>query len=234
MEKALTPARNGRLETRGQGIVSDATCSGTLSQSKFRFGFSKFNCFGIKPFLIASSTLISPATPAADSRCPIFALTEPSINGCSGSRSFPYTSDIACNSIASPMFEPTACASTKSTSEASTFARLSASSMTRRCAGPFGIINPPLAPFWLIADPRMTPQILSPFACASLKRFRTTIPQPSPRTNPSADSSKALHFPVGDNIPRSTILLVHFSDSMAFTPPARAKSVSPSCNPAIA
>ena len=76
----------------------------------------------------------------------------------------------------------------------------SASVITSAWALSLGTVNPALVPSWLRADPRITPQIRSPSASASLSLFSTTIPQPSPRTKPLAEASKALHFPSGDNI----------------------------------
>ena len=47
-----------------------------------------------------------------------------------------------------------------------------ASSITRSCAGPLGTVGPALAPFWLTAAPRITAQIRSPSASASLEPFQ--------------------------------------------------------------
>ena len=71
----------------------------------------------------------------------------------------------------------------------------------------------------------------SPSASASLSRFKTTIPQPSPRTYPFAAASNVLHCPSGDNIaafPRSSESL---PDRIVCTPPARARAASPRCRP---
>ena len=106
--------------------------------------------------------------------------------------------------------------------------------MTCSCAEPLGTVNPALAPFWLTAEPAITPQIRSPSASASLNRFKITIPQPSPRTKPSAAESKVRHCPLRDSIPNSAINFVTAGESAACTPPAKAKSTSPRCRLATA
>ena len=83
--------------------------------------------------------------------------------------------------------------------------------------GPLGVVRPALAPFWLTADLRTTAQIRSPEASASASLFRTTTPHPSPRTNPSADSSKARHSPVADSSPTSFRNLVTEFERTVFT-----------------
>ena len=54
-----------------QGILADVTRSGSWSQSRLGLGLRKWRCCGITPRFITSTALISPASPAADSRCPI-------------------------------------------------------------------------------------------------------------------------------------------------------------------
>ena len=68
--------------------------------------------------------------------------------------------------------------------------------ITRSWAGPLGRSGR-CGPSWLTADPRITARTGSPSATASDSRFNRTTPQPSPRTKPSAASSKALHRPSG-------------------------------------
>ena len=106
--------------------------------------------------------------------------------------------------------------------------------MTRFCAGPLGTVSPVLVPSWFAADPSTTPQIRSPSAWASLSRFRTTIPHPSPRTKPLAEASKALHCPSGDSIPALARSSVSRPTKMAWTPPTRIMSASSRCSEAIA
>ncbi len=55
----------------------------------------------------------------------------------------------------------------------------------RRC-------QPTAATVLITAVPRMTATMLSPSRSASLSRFKTSSPQPSPRANPSAAASKDL------------------------------------------
>ena len=95
MENALIPARGGLSGARGQSTAFDVTRTGNSSQAMFGFGFSKLRCLGIIPCFIESITLIRPATPAADSRWPMFVLTVPRSSGRHGSRPFPYTAAAA-------------------------------------------------------------------------------------------------------------------------------------------
>ena len=105
-------------------------------------------------------------------------------------------------------------------------ARDSASSITRICAGPLGTVSPSPDPFWLTAEPLITPQMRSPSASASLRRFSITIPHPSPRTYPSAEASKGAHRPCDDSIVASCRNLAVAVESTAFAPPASAVSTS--------
>ena len=62
-----------------------------------------------------SSTIIAliiPAMPAADSRWPMFVLTDPRSSGGRVDRSRPSTAPSACTSIGSPSLVPVPCAST--------------------------------------------------------------------------------------------------------------------------
>ena len=99
--------------------------------------------------------------------------------------------------------------------------------MTCSCAGPSGTVSPTLAPTWLTAEPRTTPQMRSPSASAALSRFNTTTPQPSPRTNPLAPASKALQRPSGDNMPDTARCSNSRRSRTACAPPASAMSASP-------
>ncbi len=54
------------------------------------------------------------------------------------------------------------------------------------------------------------------------------MPQPSPRTKPSAAASKVRHRPVGESIPMRAKDIVVLAPSMRVTPPASARSHSPS------
>ena len=101
--------------------------------------------------------------------------------------------------------------------------------MTLCWAVPLGTVRPVLVPSWLSAEPRITPQIRSPSASASLSLFSTTIPQPSPRTKPLAEASKALHRPSGDNIRALARSSVSRPERIACTPPVKIISASPCC-----
>ena len=183
--KELTPARTGPGNadgSDGHGVASEVTSTGNRPQSSFGFGVSKCRCGGISPSRIASSTLITPASPAADSRWPMLVFTEPSSSGRSGSRPSPYTAAAACTSMGSPSSVPVPCASRYATSEAAIPARPSASRITRSCAGPFGTVSPALAPSWFTAEPSTVARIRSPSRSASTNRFNTSTPHPSPRT----------------------------------------------------
>ena len=87
--KPLTPALGGRPSASGQAVGSAVTLSGSRSQGISGFGVLKWRCLGMTPLFIASSTLMTPATPAADSRWPMFVFTEPIRSGRSGSRPRP-------------------------------------------------------------------------------------------------------------------------------------------------
>ena len=80
----------------------------------------------------------------------------------------------------------------------------------------------------------MTPHIRSPSASASLSRFSTRMPQPSPRTYPFAAASNVLHRPSGASIPAFARSSSSRPDRMAWTPPASARSASPRCSPVTA
>src|SRR5436190_18148758 len=94
--------------------------------------------------------------------------------------------------------------------------------MTNSCAGPLGTVRPLLRPSWLMALPRMTARTRSPSAWASLRRFRTIVPQPSPRAKPSASASKVLQRPDAASIPVLQSTTVVTADRMTLTPPATA------------
>ena len=108
---ALTAARGGRSASRGHAVGSAVTRTGSRSQSRFGLGSRKCRWRGITPRCMASTTLISPAIPAADSRWPTLVLTEPINSGHSAARPLPYTAAAACTSIVSPRSDPAPCAS---------------------------------------------------------------------------------------------------------------------------
>lgn len=81
----------------------------------------------------------------------------------------------------------------------------------------------------MTADPQITASTGSPSRSASARRFRTTKPQPSPRTYPSAAASKVLQRPAGDIIPDLEKAIGGNGESIRFTPPASARLDSPRC-----
>ena len=108
----LTPARRGRAP-RGQArpLRVDARpgsrprrCAGSASW--------KCRCGGMRSCCSDSTTLISPATPAAASRWPMLVLTEPISSGVVAARPAPSAPASACTSIGSPSDVPVPCAST--------------------------------------------------------------------------------------------------------------------------
>ncbi|SKU09410.1 Uncharacterised protein [Mycobacteroides abscessus subsp. abscessus] len=74
---------------------------------------------------------MTPAIPAAASRCPMFVFADPINSGSLVSRPMPYAAPAACASIGSPSDVPVPCASRYPTSLGATPARLSASAITR-------------------------------------------------------------------------------------------------------
>ena len=79
----------------------------------------------------------------------------------------------------------------------STPARASAARSRASCDRTFGVVSPVERPSWFIAEPRTTAQTSSPSRRASDSRFKTTNPQPSPRTNPFAAALEHPAPPVG-------------------------------------
>ena len=169
--------------------------------------------------------MISPAIPAAASRCPRFVFTEPTTSG--DDRPLPSTAPSALSSIGSPKDVPVPCASTYETSDGSTPARTTASRISASCAGPFGTVKPPLRPSWFTAVARITARTRSPSAKASDRRFRTTTPHPSLLTYPSADASKALHRPSRASIRALARTTFSSGKRRTFTPPTMATRLSP-------
>ena len=108
--KALTPARRG-LPLVSHGVASFTTCTGRVSHGMCGDGLLKCRVCGSISFCSESTTLMRPATPAADSRCPILVLAVPTSSGRFGSRPAPYAAAAACTSIGSPNGVPVPCAS---------------------------------------------------------------------------------------------------------------------------
>jgi hypothetical protein len=109
--KPDTPAR-ATPPFRGHGRGSVTTSSRQSSNLMCGFGALKCRLGGITPWRIASTTLSTPATPAAASRCPRFDLTDPRPSGDVAGRPWPRTAPSALASIGSPSRVPVPCAST--------------------------------------------------------------------------------------------------------------------------
>ena len=150
------------------------------------------------PCCIKRITLISPARPAAPSRCPIFDFTEPRRQTLDTSVLCENARFSAVNSTGSPNKVPVPCASMYPIELGSTSASLHASSRTATCAsalGAVGLLEPPL---WLVALPFTTAWMGSPSRSAASSGLRMSDTTPSPGTYPSARESNEWHCPVGD------------------------------------
>ncbi len=88
MPNAETPARRG-APVSGQGRVSVSSSTAPADQSTCGVGSSTWSVFGSTPCCMASTILITPATPAAACVCPMLDFTPPSQSGESASRSLP-------------------------------------------------------------------------------------------------------------------------------------------------
>ena len=84
----LMPAIRGR-PLRVHGMASSSTRTGSRSHGMCGEAFWKFRCFGSSSCSSDRMTLISPAIPAAASRCPMFVFTDPISSGRSASRPAP-------------------------------------------------------------------------------------------------------------------------------------------------
>ncbi|RGC64959.1 hypothetical protein C5N14_31075 [Micromonospora sp. MW-13] len=189
-----TAERRGR-STAGHGVVSVTSSTAPASQSTWGVGASTCRVGGTTPCRIASTILITPATPAAAWVCPRFDFTEPSSSGAESPRSCPYVASSACASIGSPSRVPVPCASTTSTPPAARPALASACWITRCWDGPLGALRPLDAPSWLTALPRTTARIGWPLRWASDSRSSSSTPTPSDQEVPSAAAANALHRP---------------------------------------
>ena len=141
-------ARPGRLTVGcGHGCSCCATRSCRSSKGICGFGHSKWRLAGIRRCRRHSAALISPAIPAAASRCPTLLLIEPITHRSPRRRACPYTAPRAAASMGSPTGVPVPCASTYCTEpggisasrKASTmhaFARLDSETRCRRCGHP--------------------------------------------------------------------------------------------------
>ena len=97
----VRPRRGGRRHLERQPLPVD-----------FRSRDPEMEVPGNHPRFMASTVLMTPATPAAASRWPMLVLTEPISRGRSASRPRLYAVPVACASIGSPTSVPVPCAST--------------------------------------------------------------------------------------------------------------------------
>src|SRR4051812_6510874 len=168
---------------------------------------------------------MSPATPAAASRCPTLVLTEPRAQLRRGAPSKARVR--ASTSMGTPRVVPVPCASTYPTLPGSTPATARDSEITRLWPSMLGAVKPTLIePSLLIADPRRTARMLSPSLQASANRLRTTTPTPLPPTVPRARTSNARQWPSGDRMPPSWKKYPDRCCALTVAPPARAMSHS--------
>ncbi|RPK64733.1 hypothetical protein EES44_14785 [Streptomyces sp. ADI96-15] len=233
MPKEETPARRGR-PVSGQAAGSWRRRTSPVSQSTWREGLPACRVRGSSPWLIAMTILMTPATPAAAWVWPMLDFTEPSSNGRSSGRSWPYVARRAWASMGSPRAVPVPCASTASTSAVVRPAVSRAWRMTRCWEGPLGAVSPLEAPSWLTADPRTTARTRWPLRRASESRSRTSMPTPSDQPTPSASSENALQRPSGDRPRWRENSMREVGVDITVTPPARASEHSPERRACIA
>jgi hypothetical protein len=196
----LTPARRGAPFT-GQGRSSALTKNGLSSSSHAGLARLKCSVGGISPCRRAWTALISPATPAAASRCPTFVFTEPRAQKARSRVAIRNALVSARTSMGSPTGVPVPCASTYVMVRGSTPARACASAITSAWPSRLGAVKPTRwAPSLLTAADRMTASTWSPFASASSRRFNATTPTPQPGTVPLASTSNARQWPSGDRM----------------------------------
>ena len=114
MPNELTPASTGPPGGPGRAHGPSPCWMRRFSSASGISGFGvwKFRLAGISRCQMARATLISPAMPAAPSRCPILVLTEPTASGEPGGRARPMTDPSAAASTGSPALVPVPCSST--------------------------------------------------------------------------------------------------------------------------
>ncbi len=224
--KELTPARR-TLTPRGHGAARERSARELPSQSTCGLGGSAWSVRGRSSRSSESTTLITPAIPAAHWACAMFDFEEPTRSGVSPDRPGPKTAPSAPASIGSPSAVPVPWASTKSMSPGARPEISSARRITRSWEGPFGAVSPWLRPSWLTALPRRTARTRCPFEIASESLSRTTTPQPSLQPVPSAAAPKLLHRPSRASAFRRLNSTNGAGVVMTVTPPASARSHSP-------
>ncbi len=87
--KAETPARRGRSSAPGHSWASVSSSTAPADQSTCDDGVFACSVLGSSPCRMASTILITPATPAAACVCPMFDFTDASRSGRSSARPCP-------------------------------------------------------------------------------------------------------------------------------------------------
>lgn len=146
--RPLAPARHGRAWPLTEMLVPSRSIRG-LSVSKCTSG-------GTTPLRTQSSALMTPAMPAAPSRWPRLAFTEPTCSSAPALRR-PSAAMMASISIGSPSEVPVPCASISPMSAGVSPASASADSSRSIWASTLGAVKPEERPSWLIAEPWITP-----------------------------------------------------------------------------
>ena len=127
---------------------------------------SRCRCGGMAPCCSISTTLISPATPAAASVWPMLVFTEPSSSGRSAGRSR-HSAAPSAPHLDRVAEQACRCRGPRRSSRRRRRRRRRPGRRRRRApaTGPLGAVSPPLRPSWFTAEPRMTARTRSPSAC---------------------------------------------------------------------
>mmetsp|Transcript_41797 Transcript_41797/g.137681 ORF Transcript_41797/g.137681 Transcript_41797/m.137681 type:complete len:256 (-) Transcript_41797:93-860(-) len=200
---------------QAQPCIADCTCG--LTRRSWAFGAR-----ARLPAALAS--LSRPASPAAVSACPMFALMLPTgkaHTSASRRRSNVLTSDRT--SMGSPSAVPVPCASSRPTWPALTAASSAARRSSSCCACPFGAVKLALRP----SCRTQLPRTLHTGAAADISSATAT--QPSPRAKPSALRSKVWLRPAGDVMPAMANVRLLSGRSIRLTPAARCAAQASPC-----
>ncbi len=224
--KLLTVPTRTPFAPGSHGVGSRTTRRRPPARSSLGLASAKPGSGGSVRWRRASTTLSSPAIPAAVVVWPMLAFTEPRAvkPGPSGP---PSTWLSALTSIGSPRLVAVPCASTYPMSPASTPALRCTARSSSACEVALGAVMPLVRPSPLTPLALITAWTRSPSASAALRFFNTTAPTPSPSTMPSAPASKGTDRPVGESIPTLLLHTCICGVVMSATPPATASSQSP-------
>ena len=173
----LTPAtwRSSFQSTASTGTTH--LIASSSSTPIYSFSCFKCKCFATCLRSMHRIALSAPSTPAAVSVWPKLVLALPITKAPRFPR-LPKASDTARTSIGSPSGVPVPCASSIVTSRAVSSLFSSASLISRTCDGPFGAVSPLLRPSWFTLEASTEQRTTS----SMLRLFKSTAPQPSPRT----------------------------------------------------